>query len=228
MTDPNYQENIGIRGSLSTGKDRSIETPGNFDQSTRPGYNKGRRLDRPGQVNDNARLLMSEHQGEILPNSKFPIIIPIPPQDARALGLRIPERDSVTRDTGRMNSKNSKLPPESSRSFQAKLERGLRSLTSRNTDRKSNLEQHRNLLPSFLTNAGGNLGIGNAARSIKKSNELVDSSDKPSDPGSKSMRQLYSMADSWSSDSVTSHSDSCTCCHGKEACPIHGKGIDKK
>ncbi|XP_046739934.1 uncharacterized protein LOC124407647 [Diprion similis] len=112
--------------------------------------------------------------------------------------------------------------------YSSKLDRGLRRVSRKpeplsNPNAKTKLVPNRNLLPVALENAGGALGIGGLRESPTRTIPQDDKADKPLDPSSKSMRQLYSMADSWSSDSVTSHSDICSCCHNNEFCPIHGK-----
>lgn len=111
------------------------------------------------------------------------------------------------------------------RNYNCELERELRSISHKPSPNvKSRLEPNKNLLPVTLVNAGGALGIG-GLRAADKNNiaRHDDKSDKPQDPSAKSMRQLYSMADSWSTDSVVSHSESCPCCHNNEPCPIHRK-----
>lgn len=88
-----------------------------------------------------------------------------------------------------------------------------------------NLRTKRNLIPSVAAKTFyRNINVGESTTMRRKpAAKELDKSDKlGQEASSKSMRQLFSVADSWSSDSVVSHSDSCTCCHKKEQCPVHG------
>ncbi|XP_015189832.1 PREDICTED: uncharacterized protein LOC107073651 [Polistes dominula] len=83
----------------------------------------------------------------------------------------------------------------------------------------------KNFIPSIVKTFNRNIKVDESMGIGKKRMpKELDRSDKlGQESSSKSMRQLFSIADSWSSDSLVSHSDSCTCCHKKELCPIHGK-----
>ncbi|KAK0097364.1 hypothetical protein PV326_002229 [Microctonus aethiopoides] len=84
---------------------------------------------------------------------------------------------------------------------------------------KSNSKSSKIMLGAIV-NASGVHAIDEIQGTINKSSfHFEDTSEQSSEPASKTLRQLYSMADSWSSNSVVSQSDSCTCCHSKLHCP---------
>ncbi|XP_047344118.1 uncharacterized protein LOC124946837 [Vespa velutina] len=88
----------------------------------------------------------------------------------------------------------------------------------------NNLRTKKNLIPNITPKTFyRNINVGESSTIRKKPTaKELDKSDKliGQEASSKSMRQLFSIADSWSSDSVISHSDSCTCCHNEESSPV--------
>ncbi|XP_012287049.1 uncharacterized protein LOC105703318 [Orussus abietinus] len=256
-------------------KNRETKNAINLDTSgTRESADssRDRRLPRPG---DSARSKLAQILGigKIIPDPNFAMVIPIPSEDARVLGLKIPEEHPSKRipnSSGRPPSCSSKSsassnqpkgeksqevkgafspvsgsalqrsklqsfkegrPIESPKGFQAKLERGLRNISNRtgSLTRKTKIEGKKNLFPWLLTSAGGAPRPTSCKEEKPVESQEVpevldqDTADRSTEPDSKSMRHLFSMADSWSSDSVVSHSDNCSCCHGTEKCPLHGK-----
>lgn len=107
--------------------------------------------------------------------------------------------------------------------FQARLERGLKNISNKTKARpkansnggKDSDNSHPNAPRRRLSGAG---------RQRKGSTSSQD--EKPGklrkEPSTKSTKQLFSTAESWSNDSVVSHSDNCDCCHSREPCPFHG------
>ena len=147
------------------------------------------------------------------------------------------------------NPNNSKNP----KSFQARLERGLKSLSTKTAAyRKAKIKSGSSgkSMDSGLTNVdvklygtGGNAGVkkNNVTKIISGTCCEEDMADKMRmKTSTKSMKQLFSKAASWSSDSVASHSESCTCCAANDnatnekrqqpPCPVHGAScsFDKK
>lgn len=122
---------------------------------------------------------------------------------------------------------------ENPKSFQARLERGLKSLTNKTAEyRRGKLKSSGKTVSSKLTDVERTVAVGaseNTSTSVDGEQCEEDTGDKMrTKPSSRSMRELFSMADSWSSDSVASHSDSCTCCsiaksnRRQPPCPVHG------
>ncbi|CAL7947148.1 unnamed protein product [Xylocopa violacea] len=110
--------------------------------------------------------------------------------------------------------------------LQTKLERGLKSISNRSKARaKGRLDTKKELDISAGLNPSG-------FRSPRRSsiNGKPRRNSLPSEEGkvgkakkeSKSTKQLFSTTESWSNDSVVSHSDNCACCHSREPCPFHG------
>ncbi|XP_025602842.2 uncharacterized protein LOC112695031 [Athalia rosae] len=97
--------------------------------------------------------------------------------------------------------------------YNSQLERADLNSIFNKSDPKLELKPENNLLPMVLVNAAGTASIGGQPEPEKCTTPHLDKSDRLPDPSSKSMRQLYSMSDSWSTDSIISHSDSCPCCH---------------
>ncbi|XP_014608193.1 PREDICTED: uncharacterized protein LOC106788956 [Polistes canadensis] len=120
--------------------------------------------------------------------------------------------------------------PKDSTKFREKIYEKKRIATAveKSSQRGFQVENSRtkkSLIPSIVKTFNRNIKL-DESMTIKKKRmaKELDRSDKlGQESSSKSMRQLFSIADSWSSDSLVSHSDSCTCCHKKELCPIHGK-----
>ncbi|XP_043258438.1 uncharacterized protein LOC122400828 [Colletes gigas] len=190
------------------------------------------------------------------------------PEDAKALGLRIPESRNSSVGSNSTTSRNSARPsgsravrklsndvkrsskelkqprntdtkatkkpqdPKEERktqrtvaserlsNFHAKLERGLKSISYRTKTRRKDGSE-----TSKASDRSSKLSppLDRVDRSSGSPSSCQDKSDKiRADPSSKSMRQLFSMADSWSSDSMISHSDNCACCYNREPCPFHG------
>lgn len=223
-----------------------------------------RRLDRPGDLK--VMEFLSAY-----PNNNFELVngtmmIPIPPEDAKALGLRIPgskefsigsasqcsgssastskstgKRHSIDDDKSHRDAKrhrnvdikatkklaNLKKEQKSQRTaaseklsnFHAKLERGLRSISNRTRARRKVNPETSDVSPAAFS------GINNSPTSSSSRKNSLSCQEKlyklGKESSSKSMKQLFSMAGSWSNDSVVSHSDSCACCHGREPCPFH-------
>lgn len=113
------------------------------------------------------------------------------------------------------------------RSFHATVKHSLKNLASR-TARSIHISsvqsKKKKNLSSVITSPGGMSAVGRLKQTRSKAVNESDTSDRLSkEPSSKSMRQLFSMAESWSNNSITSPSDSCTCCHTSNPCPLHGK-----
>ncbi|XP_076755206.1 uncharacterized protein LOC143425990 [Xylocopa sonorina] len=111
--------------------------------------------------------------------------------------------------------------------LQTKLGRGLKSISNKSKARamarletKKGLNSSAGLNPSSLGGAR-RLSIGGkkARRNSLSSEEGKTGKAKKE---SKSTKQLFSTSESWSNDSVVSHSDNCACCHSREPCPFHG------
>ena len=223
-----------------------------MDKPNQPAKSKDRKLPRPGDLNVPLNDFLPGLD-KIALYSNVPFLIPIPPKDAKALGLKIPEASSSKKHSFETSSKetpnssiaknsskeskdsknqnNSKKVKKSSvgnpRSFHATVEHSLKNLASR-TARSIHISsiqsKKKKNLASVIANAGGTNHIGRLKRPKPKAANESDTSDRLSkEPSSKSMRQLFSMAESWSSDSITSRSDSCTCCHTSDPCPLHSK-----
>ncbi|XP_076628132.1 uncharacterized protein LOC143345159 [Colletes latitarsis] len=218
---------------------------------------RNRKLDRP--TDPKTMQLLSAFPNHNIQYVNGTVMIPVPPEDAKALGLRVPESRnssvgsnsttsrSSTRPSGsrtvrkssndvKRSSKATRKPqdPKEERktqrtvaseklsNFHAKLERGLKSISCRTkTRRKDGSETSRTSDRSSKLSPPLNGADRSSRRNPSTCQE--DKSDKiRAEPSSKSMRQLFSMADSWSSDSMISHSDNCACCHNREPCPLHG------
>ncbi|XP_016917395.1 uncharacterized protein LOC108001072 [Apis cerana] len=102
----------------------------------------------------------------------------------------------------------------------AKLERGLKNISNRTKTRSKvgpdSAKESSNLNSTTIRGYGRSSG-----RSLKK-NSASQEDKLRKESSSKCTKQLFSMADSWSSDSIISHSDNCACCHSREPCPFHG------
>lgn len=254
-----------------------------------------RRLERPKNIEKSVYDSWLKRGNGIIQNGIFPTMIPIPPEDARILGLRIPGSETATKNNEKRTKKNTEdcrtkgessehhsfiekqvkqgrkmnensdsrgnrisvqnlnktakkdsklkstrengaLQKENLKSFQARLERGLKTITNKtagyrkgksksDSSGKNVTSQSTKIDPIVPDQVGKVEEIVNAT-SLKSEKDIGDKiSTKTS---AKSMRQLFSMADSWSSDSVASHSNSCTCCVVKDTnrrqppCPVHG------
>lgn len=244
-----------------------------LNQLLLPSSSHNRRLDRPGDLR--VMQILSAFPSNKIQLLNGTIMIPIPPEDARALGLRVPGSENSSIGSSTPSSRSSahsstpstrgkrlnndvnksskdlkrqrnvdvngtKRPPDSKQerkvqrtaaseklsNFHAKLERGLRSISNRTKiRRKVDSETAKviklpcNLSPvPFSGTDGPSLG-SSFRKNLSCQEEKSDKLGKES--SSKSMRQLFSMADSWSNDSMISHSDSCACCHSREPCPLH-------
>nr|KAF7435986.1 hypothetical protein H0235_004177 [Vespula pensylvanica] len=124
------------------------------------------------------------------------------------------------------NELRSNKSKDSKRLSEKTCENRVPTTTVDNSSQKSfqveNLRTKRNLIPSVAAKTFyRNINVGESTTTRRKpvAKELDKSDKLGQEASSKSMRQLFSVADSWSSDSVVSHSDSCTCCHKKEQCP---------
>ncbi|XP_078036839.1 uncharacterized protein LOC144469959 [Augochlora pura] len=105
-------------------------------------------------------------------------------------------------------------------SIHAKLKRGFRSMSYKKTNRFDDSEEPKaaecsyNVGPAAVLKGSNRPPIaGKFKKNLSNGQENKADRDKRE---SKSMRQLFSMADSWSTDSIISHSDSCPCCHSRE------------
>ena len=195
---------------------------------------KDQKLPRPYDLNSHLNNFLPGLD-KISPHHAFPIMIPIPSNDAKILGLKIPEESSSTRKASESSSKTTSGSKETQkiiidktvenpRSFHATVECGLKVLANRNarSANVSNIQPNKKLLASILGNAGGTITIGRLKQKSRKCTNESDTSDRLSqETNSKSIKQLFSVADSWSSDSVMSLSDDCTCCHAANTCPLH-------
>lgn len=127
------------------------------------------------------------------------------------------------------NESRSNKPTKDSRKLNEKTRENRITTTVENSSQKGfqeeNLRTKKKLIPRIgakTFNRNVNVGESSTIRRRKPMAKELDKSDKlGQETSSKSMRQLFSIADSWSSDSVVSHSDSCTCCHDNESCPVH-------
>ncbi|XP_054006459.1 uncharacterized protein LOC128891184 [Hylaeus anthracinus] len=234
---------------------------------------RSRRLDRP--VDPKAVQLLAAFPNHNIQLVNGTVMIPIPQEDARALGLRVPgiqESRNSSLGSSSTSSRNSGCPSSSKAlgkrsndgrksskdlkhrrnvdtnatkklqdlkeerrnqrtveklsNFHAKLERGLKNISYKTKTRRKvgsettkTCDQSR-LNPTALSGAARSLAGGKSRNSPLCQEDKFHKLEKQ--PSSRSMRQLFSMADSWSSDSVTSGSDNCACCHSQEPCPLHG------
>ncbi|XP_043804072.1 uncharacterized protein LOC122720973 [Apis laboriosa] len=192
------------------------------------------------------------------------------PEDAKTLGLRVPDSESFSAKSNSSSSKSSahlsntkyvgKRSNDDTRSkkdvkrhrnvdvnvkatkkqpdlkqerkaqrtptlerlsnLHAKLERGLKNISNRTKTRSKvgpeSAKESSNLNSTTIRGYGRSSG-----RSLKK-NSTSQEDKLRKESSSKCTKQLFSMADSWSSDSIVSHSDNCACCHSREPCPFHG------
>lgn len=245
-----------------------------MDQKKRPTESKSRKLPRPSDLKSSLNNFLPGIEN-ISANSKFPVLIPIPSKDAKALGLKIPEASSLLKkklsskcnstskgggsrgsccsSSSSRSSSCSKEDPKTligknylkelenykdsrnSKDFTRKIHktivknprsledtgrRSLKNLSSRNT-RSIHLAPNKNFTNAIVRNI---VGVARMKQAKLGNFNEPDTSDRHSrEPNADSMRQLYSISDSWSSDSVASESDNCTCCHASNPCPIHGK-----
>ena len=109
-------------------------------------------------------------------------------------------------------------------SLQAKLERGLRNISNKTkarakvrSDAPKDFSGSSNMSPIAR-------GSGRPISTMRK-NPSSSREDKRRESSSVSTKQLFSLTESWSSDSVISRSDNCACCHSQEPCPLHGSDI---
>lgn len=228
----------------------------NINQLRRLNAFENRRLDRPDSEMGNNLFPSGRNTFQF--KKSFPVVIPIPPEDAKALGLRVPnaEKPSVNSHPGSSKdaasfpgSKSPSKSPKSGKASSEKMKRATvhskmkkeaqdsrhdKKRTYRNIATESPQSFHRKLehgLKSLSDGAQKRRKIGsqsenNSEGSGKSATPEENRSDKlKKDSSNKSMRQLFSMAGSWSSDSVASHSDSCACCHNRESCPLHGSSF---
>ncbi|XP_051155311.1 uncharacterized protein LOC127277908 [Leptopilina boulardi] len=236
-----------------------------MDNSKRPTKSKSRKLPRPSDLKPSLNDFLPGLKNISL-NSNFPVLIPIPPKDAKALGLKIPEASSSLKKNFSNSSSKSNTSKESCcssskedpktligknnlkelenfkdsknakdlakkthktiaknpKSLEDTGKRSLKNLSSKNTH-SIHLSTNKNITTGIVRNNGGNIAIGKLKHAMPQGVNESDTSDRHSkEPNSNSMRQLYSISDSWSSDSVTSQSDSCICCQASNLCPIHG------
>ncbi|XP_048260188.1 uncharacterized protein LOC105667133 [Bombus terrestris] len=244
-----------------------------INRSQFPKSPPNQRLNRPGDLK--IMQLLSAY-----PDNKIKLLngltmIPIPAEDAKALGLRVPDSDSfksnstsfkgparlsspkssrkrsnddskLKKDVKRhrnMDVKTSKKLPDLKQEqkaqrtatletlsiLHAKLERGLKNISNRtkarpkfHPDTPRDSDTPANSSPTTIRTSGRKSTIGGKLRK-KSSTSQGNKPDKlRKESSSKSTKQLFSMAESWSSDSVVSHSDNCACCHSREPCPFHG------
>ncbi|XP_026667202.1 uncharacterized protein LOC113463992 [Ceratina calcarata] len=227
------------------------------------------RLERPGDMKFMQFLSAYPDNKAQLVNGM--IMIPIPPEDAKALGLRVPDSDNFSMKPNSTSSRSSaELSSSRSRrkrsnddtkskrdqkrhhntevkltkklldlkqeqkaqraptlerltNFQAKLERGLKNISHKTKVRpKANSygEKDSDVLQSNAPRRRL-LAAGKQKKSSSSSHDEKPGKLKK-ESSSKSTRQLFSTAESWSNDSVVSHSDNCACCHSREPCPFHG------
>lgn len=229
--------------------------------SKRPTKSKSRKLPRPSDLEASLNDFIPTLENISL-NANFPVLIPIPAKDVKALGLKIPEASSSVKKKFSNSSSKSNTSKESGGSKEETLigrnnmkeldnlkelknskdlkkihkkilknpkslddtgKRSLKNLSSRNT-RSIHLTTNKKIIPGIVRNVGGNFAFGKLKQATQQGSNEPDTSDRHSkESNSNSMRQLYSISGSWSNDSVTSRSDSCTCCHASNICPIHGK-----
>ena len=215
-----------------------------------------RRLSRPADAKL-AQLLSAYPENENVKVLNGVTMIPVPPEDARALGLRVPDESNATgssahlstskslkkrsnddnnndgsiewRDVKRCQNANARREERSRKlakhpkkerkaqrttvamdklcSLQARLERGLRSISNKTKTR-----------PKVRADATKDLDSPRSRNDPSCSRE----DKRRREPSSVSTKQLFSLTESWSSDSVVSRSDNCACCHGQEhPCPLH-------
>ncbi|XP_029033120.1 uncharacterized protein LOC114871425 [Osmia bicornis bicornis] len=234
------------------------------DRLIPPASHRPRRLDRPGDLK--IKQLLSTFPDNEIQLLNGTLMIPVSAEDARSLGLRIPDLDSFSVDSNSTSSKASALSSVKSAkrsneednksrkdvkrqrnadgkgvkrrqdgkqerkaqrtatierlsNFHAKLGRGLRSISNRTRPRQK-LRSEIVKENDDKSNADGSARSSIGGRFKRKLNNR----DKKSDglkKDSMTMKQLFSMAESWSSDSMVSDSDNCACCHTKEPCPLH-------
>ncbi|XP_033333637.2 uncharacterized protein LOC117224642 [Megalopta genalis] len=231
-----------------------------------------RKLDRPGD-SMSSRLISAWFDNDARLVNRT-IMIPIPPEDAKVLGLRIPDSEnSSSLESNSSSSKNSTVPSgsrtdgkyandagRSSRvlgrrrnadvkatkrlqdskreeeanereqamkklnGIHAKLKRGLRSMSYKKTNRLDDSEVPKapecshNVGPAAALKGGNHRPAISSKFKKSLSNSRKDETreDKKESNAAKSMRQLFSVASSWSTDSIVSHSDNCPCCHSRE------------
>lgn len=243
----------------------------NFDKAVDrllpPKPHRNQRLYRPGDLK--IMQLLSVYPDNKIEVLNGMIMIPIPAEDAKTLGLRVPDSESFSsKSNSSSNSKSSahlskyvgKRSNDDTRSkkdvkrhrnvdvsvkatkkqpdlkqerkaqrtptlerlsnLHAKLERGLKNISNRTKTRSKigtdSAKESSNLNSATLRGYGRSSG-----RSLKK-NSASQEDKLRKESSSKCTKQLFSMADSWSSDSIVSHSDNCACCHSREPCPFHG------
>ncbi|XP_076658652.1 uncharacterized protein LOC143362406 [Halictus rubicundus] len=249
---------------------RNVNKP--MRQLAPPKVSPKRRLDRPADLQASQLMsLLSDNNAQLVNRT---IMIPIPPEDAKALSLRIPESENTSVGSNSSSYRNSALSSGSKiagkrsndtnrsnkvlrhprnvevvkpmtklqglkeneasereqatkklSSFQARLKKGLKKISYRKANQIDDLEDtpecsYKGDL-SCVLNGSNRPSIGSK---LKKNlpNCQEDKADKlKKESGSMSMRQLFNIADSWSTDSIFSHSDSCPCCHTREVRHSH-------
>ncbi|XP_076303470.1 uncharacterized protein LOC143221804 [Lasioglossum baleicum] len=245
---------------------RNVNKP--IKQQLLPRMSRNRRLCRPADLQAaQVMSILSDNNAQLVNDT---IMIPIPPEDAKALGLRIPESGNSSIRSNSSSSRNASLSSgakiagersnDSSRSnkilrnprnvevvkptkklqglkenessereqatkklssFQARLKKGLKKISYKKGHQIDDLEatpecSQKSDLPSVLKGSNrSSIGSGKLKKNLSNCQE--DKADKvKKESGSMSMRQLFNIADSWSTDSIFSHSDSCPCCHNRE------------
>lgn len=244
----------------------------NFDKTVDrllpPKPHRNQRLYRPGDLK--IMQLLSVYPDNKIEVLNGMIMIPIPAEDAKTLGLRVPDSENFSAKSNSSSSKSSahlsntkyvgKRSNDDTRSkkdvkrhrnvdvsvkatkkqpdlkqerkaqrtptlerlsnLHAKLERGLKNISNRTKTRSKvgpdSAKESSNLNSTTIRGYGRSSG-----RSLKK-NSASQEDKLRKESSSKCTKQLFSMADSWSSDSIISHSDNCACCHSREPCPFHG------
>lgn len=240
----------------------------NFDKTVDrllpPKSHRNKRLYRPGDLK--IMQLLSAYPDNKIEVLNGMIMIPIPAEDAKTLGLRVPDSESFSAKSNSSSSKSSahlsntkyvgkrsnddtkkdvkrhrnvdvnvkatKKQPDLKQerkaqrtptlerlsNLHAKLERGLKNISNRTKTRSKVGPDSTKESNNSTTIRGYGRSSG---RSLKKSSTSQEDKLRK-ESSSKCTKQLFSMADSWSSDSIISHSDNCACCHSREPCPFHG------
>ncbi|XP_031834330.1 uncharacterized protein LOC116427744 [Nomia melanderi] len=248
----------------------------NFDKTINqllsPNPFSNRRLNRPADLKATKMLSALSNGNAQLVNRT--IMIPIPLEAAKVLGLRVPELENSSTGSNSSPSKSSTVSPVSKitkkrsndanqsdksakrhrnmevkatkklrdlneeqssdgaqptknlSSFHAKLKKGLKNISYKRTYRRNDSEDAKvpessfRLSPVALNESNQSSINGRLRKNV--SNYRKNLADRlEEDSNTKSMKQLFSMADSWSNDSMISHSDSCPCCHNRELRHFH-------